>query len=454
MTRLQMKIMLNIGILLVLFGCAKEEAVPVVVDFEFEVFNDDFSIPVQVVFFNRTVGGDEYEWKFEGGVPSRSVNRNPGVIQYDAKGTYTIELISTNQDGETGSKTLEIQIDDPVIIDFEVTNLVDNFSPAVYEITNNSTGASSFSWTFEGGVPASSSEQNPGQIVFAAPGEHAIRLQIGNGRETHELEKTITVAPLIVADFDFEVAFEDDDFQIPVRAQFTNNSVSETSYVWNFEGANIATSTEINPEVTFTEPGEHTIMLTVTNGKEIQSVSKTIEVFPDTNIRILEDIRLGVNTAHNTNTIGSFFSIEERKVYTAEEINVENESLIDLVFFGLNQNFGENFFTSPSDLSETSFIALQNPKTTKFINSQELDTRIGFNEISVGQFDAIEDDGLFNLTSIEETAPGLQAFDNAIVPRIVLFETQEGKKGAIKIKRFVNDGPNSYVIVDIKVQKK
>ena len=75
----------HIGMLsaiLLFFGCVQEEAVPVLVDFEYEVFNEDYSIPVQMVFFNRTEGGDDYEWIFEGGTPSRSLDRNPGVIEY------------------------------------------------------------------------------------------------------------------------------------------------------------------------------------------------------------------------------------------------------------------------------------------------------------------------------------------------------------------------------------
>ncbi len=448
------KILYISTLFLLLLGCAKEEAVPVIVDFDFEVFNDDFSIPVQVVFFNKTVGGEEFEWKFEGGVPSRSVTRSPGIVQYDEKGIYTIELFSTNQDGESDTKTIEIQIDAPVIIDFEVTNLVDAFSPATFLMTNNSTGADSFNWTFEGGIPESSSQDNPGEVSFAEPGEHTIRLEISNGRETYDLEKIITVAPFLIPDFDFTVAFEDDDFQIPVKTQFTNTSVSATSYEWSFEGATPATSSEKDPEVTFTTAGIHAITLIATNGKETKTIKQTIEVFPDTNIRVLENIQLGINTAHNTNMIGSFYDITNRKVYAAEEVNSDNQEFIDLVFFGLNQNFVENFFVSPDDLSETNFLALQNAKKTIFINSQELDNRPGFTPLTVTQFDGMQNDAALRPINIEETNPGLQAFDSDIVPRIVLFQTQEGTKGAIKIKEYVENGQNSYITIDIKVQKK
>ena len=437
--------------LLVFAACAREEAVPVIVDFDFEVFNDDFSIPVQIVFFNRTEGAEDYEWRFEGGVPSRSVNRNPGVIQYDSKGNFEIELIATNQDGSRDSKIIEIQIDDPVIIDFEVTNVDDNFSPAVFSIQNNSTGADSFVWTFEGGQPASSTSEDPGNVIFTEPGEHRITLEISNGRETFTQEEVITVEPFLVADFTEEVAFDDDDFQIPVIMQFTDNSISATSYQWQFEGASITTSLEQNPNVTFVSEGNHRVTLTASNGKETQTISKVFQFFRNTNLRELNNVILGINTAHNANTRGSFYSIADRTVYSAEEITTDIADQIDLVFFGLSNTFNRNRFVSPDDLSSTTFDALPNAKQTKFINSQELCNCSA--SLSVSEFDNMQDDTLLNGLTITETPGGLQDFDNSMVPRIVLFETQEGKKGAIKVKEFIDDGSNSYVIVDIKVQK-
>jgi len=48
---------------------------------------------------------------------------------------------------------------------------------------------------------------------------------------------------------------------------------------------------------------------------------------------------------------------------------------------------------------------------------------------------------------------GWHNFDNSVVPRIVLFQTRDGRKGAIKIKQFVQNGAASYIVADIKVQK-
>ncbi|MBQ0741234.1 PKD domain-containing protein, partial [Aquimarina celericrescens] len=82
---------------------------------------------------------------------------------------------------------------------------------------------------------------------------------------------------------------------------------------------------------------------------------------------------------------------------------------------------------SPHKISETTFDVFQNPKSTIFINSQELCGCTA--SLTVSQYDMMQDDVLLNSLPIQETPGGLQDFDNTMQPRIVLFQTQEGKKG-------------------------
>lgn len=79
---------------LLIFSCSEEEALPVNADFELEIFNNDFSVPVEVILFNATKGAEDYLWTFEGGVPQVSTQRNPGVITYNAKSVLFFLLIS------------------------------------------------------------------------------------------------------------------------------------------------------------------------------------------------------------------------------------------------------------------------------------------------------------------------------------------------------------------------
>jgi hypothetical protein len=65
----------------------------------------------------------------------------------------------------------------------------------------------------------------------------------------------------------------------------------------------------------------------------------------------------------------------------------------------------------------------------------------------------MSDDGPLRALSISSTPGGWEQFTNSIVPRIVLFQSPDGRKGAIRIDQFVANGKDSYIVCDIKVQK-
>ena len=436
-----------------LISCSesKEQAIPVIADFITEVVNNDYSVPVQVKITNTTEGADTYKWTFTGASPASATTRNSGTITYNQAGSYTILLEASNQDGRSDSKQVEISVDAEIVIGFTTEIQVDNFPPMEVALTNNTIGAKTYSWTFDGGTPENSTDQHPNNIVFHNPGEHIITLQVSNGLETYQTEQTLIVAPHLKAGFQFEVAFEDDDFQAPVTLTMINNSISATDYVWAFTGGTPNASTDEHPTVTFDTPGKYTLELEATNGKETRNVSHNITVLPNTNIHTFEDIELGINTSHNNNVIGAFFSTSTQEVYKQEDVTTDNGASIDIAFFGLNQNFTFNKFIATDEVHTLTFDAIPNATHTKFINLQE---SCGCSaSLTVAQFDAMTDDTLLTALNITETTGGLQDFDDSVVPRIVLFETEDGRKGAIKIKAFVDDGVNSKIIIDIKVQK-
>lgn len=125
--------------------------------------------------------------------------------------------------------------------------------------------------------------------------------------------------------------------------------------------------------------------------------------------------------------------------------------LIDIAFQGQNNTFTFNKFISPSEVNLFGFSAIPNATQTLFINSQEI-CNCGLN-FSESQFDAILNATPLQNLTIPNSIAGQQQFGNSL-PRIVLFKTQDGRKGAIKVKQFVSAGLNqSYILCDIKVQK-
>lgn len=438
-------------ILIVIFcySCVNEVALPIKVDFITQVVDQDYTVPVKVKISNYTEGADTYSWTFEGAIPGSSINRNPGTIVYEQPGNYTIKLEASNRDGSREIQEVNVNVKPPVNIGFTAEVVENNFSPVEVKLINTTTGATSYDWAFQGGNPSNSTNENPENVTFTTPGSHTITLKVTNGEETYTKQETIDVAPYLIADFNYDLSFEDDDLQVPVTITTTNSSISATSYEWTVSSGVLQNTTSETPTIVFTEPGTHTITLKASNGKDEKTITKTITVLENTNLRVFENIQLGINTAHKANTKGAFFSTKTRKVYTKNEVTNENGNEIDIIFFGLDSAFTFNKFVSPIEAQNNSFESVPNATNTLFINL--LENCNCTDSLSVAEFNAMQNDEI--LANLSISTSNVNDFNNVLQPRIVLFKTQDGRKGAIKIKEFVNNGTNSYIVVDIKVQK-
>jgi len=448
----------KIAIFLLLLGmnqisCYKETVLRVTADFATEYVDSNKTIPVQVRITNNSLQADTYEWTFEGGLPATSTKGEPGVITYETAGEYTIKLVASNQDGSEDTKTATIKIYDAINIDFtaQIINNEANYPPVQVQLINRTDGQGlTYQWIFEGGSPSSSTDKNPPNVVFTETGSHITTLTVNNGVKSASKTQTITVAPDISADFSWTVDLDDNDYQVPVTLQLVTNCISATTYQWTLHGGSPAFSTQENPSVIYSTEGTYLIQFKASNGSNTQTVEKQVTFYPNTNLRVFNDIKLGINSAHNNNTVGAFFSTSMQQTYTANQIMASTGKDVDIVFFGLNSSFSYNKFVSPDQAQNNGFMAIANAQHTVFVNSQET-CGCGLN-FTASDFDAMANDSPLKSLSITETPGGLQQFDNS-QPRIVLFQTKDGKKGAIKIKEMVNDGVNSYIICDIKIQK-
>lgn len=113
-----------------------------------------------ITFTDLSLGVVNRQWTFPGGLPATSDLPVVDVI-FSAEGQIVPTLEVEYYDGTKETKSFEIQV-------FPV--LIANFTPSATRIkvgesvtfTDNSIGSpSSWSWEFEGGTPATSSEQNP-----------------------------------------------------------------------------------------------------------------------------------------------------------------------------------------------------------------------------------------------------------------------------------------------------
>ena len=436
--------------LFLLSGCYQEQIIVVKAGFSAEVVNNNYSVPVQVKISNSTTGAEIYAWTMSGAEPPFSSERNPGILQYNNPGTYTIQLEATNQNGGKDSRDTTITVDAAIRIGFTVNNNASWYPEATVSINNTTVGATNYQWTFAGGTPSSSTRQQPGNVIFSFPGTYTISLTVGNGRVSYAKDTTVTVLPDLKNDFSISWAADDNDMEVPFTVYLQNSSVSATNYNWNCTGGLPSSSGNASPTVSYTSPGTYTISLTASNDKKSLTKSQTITLLPNSNMFIFSNVHLGVNTAQNT--IGCYFSSSLGKTLLASEVMETNGSSIDFVYFGFDNTFNYNKFISPGSVQSYTFSYIPNAINTAIVNKQE-SCGCG-SSMTATQFDAMTNDDLLQSTNINQTVGGLAEFNSTSLPRIVLFQTQDGRKGAIKVKQYVVAGQQSYIVCDIKVMKK
>jgi len=151
---------------------------------------------------------------------------------------------------------------------------------------DNSTGnITSWNWTFEGGNPSSSTEQNP-VVTYDKAGSYTVSLTVGDGTATSTVTREAYVnvegeAPIA------QVGLPQGAYLSPwvmmfvptnVPLTFTDESTGNPSqWAWTFQGTDVLSSSEQNPTVTYLEPGNYGLKLEVTNdmGSNVYEVVNT-----------------------------------------------------------------------------------------------------------------------------------------------------------------------------------
>lgn len=150
-----------------------------------------------VQFANTTSGNYvSASWTFDGGSPATSTATNP-TVTYSNHGTYDATLTIVNTNGCSPSTTEQITVYEaiPPVADFSAseTQITAGNSVTFTDLSENI--PTSWSWTFEGGTPAISTEQNP-TVTYSDPGEYTVTLVASNafGSDTETKTEYISVA--------------------------------------------------------------------------------------------------------------------------------------------------------------------------------------------------------------------------------------------------------------------
>ena len=171
----------------------------------------------------------------------------------------------------------------------------------------------SWQWTFEGGMPESSSEQNP-QVVYNNAGNYSVTLTAENS--TSHTSQTFNGYITVYAPAHANFTFDHDSIGENHSVNFTSTSTGATSLLWTFEGGNPETSTEENPQVTYTSEGVYSVSLIASN--PVSSDTYTV-----TNAIVVNDVAENKSNSSNIypNPVSETIFLSFNEPYTFEFVN-------------------------------------------------------------------------------------------------------------------------------------
>ncbi|MCX6273690.1 MAG: T9SS type A sorting domain-containing protein [Bacteroidetes bacterium] len=136
--------------------------------------NDSICPGTCINFQNLSLNGISYQWQFPGASPDTSSALNPVNICYAHGGFYPVTLIANCL---SASDTLTIDSFITVLPGAAFISTQQNICPgSCISFINNSIHAISFQWSFQGAIPAVSTQADPVNICYENPGSYIVAL--------------------------------------------------------------------------------------------------------------------------------------------------------------------------------------------------------------------------------------------------------------------------------------
>lgn len=185
----------------------------------------------------------------------------------------TADIVVTCQNKIPYESTITVSAgNDPPTAQFSAAP-TSGFAPLTVNFTDQSTGATSWSWDF--GDTGTSSAQNPSH-VYNSPGLYTVTLTATNSYGSDVETKTdyisVTTQQAPVADFTASSTSIYTGQSVTFTDASTNNP---TSWSWTFDDGTPASSTDQNPTITYNTVGTFTVELTATNAAGSDTETKT-----------------------------------------------------------------------------------------------------------------------------------------------------------------------------------
>ena len=159
-------------------------------------------------------------------------------------------------------------VTDLLIADFSA-NLTQVCTGNTVDFTDLSSGdPTAWEWTFEGGTPDASTEQNPTGILYDVAGNFSVSLTITKGGDTSTETKSDYINTYYTPTADFEEGPLCEEIPVEFTDLSNPNGGTITNWMWNFGDPNSGihdTSSMQNPTHIYINPGTYIVSLSVTN---------------------------------------------------------------------------------------------------------------------------------------------------------------------------------------------
>ncbi len=279
-------------------------------------FTTDSEAISPVIFTNTSLGIDTnttYYWDFGfGSTPSSSTEKNP-IVSYSFIGDKTVYLITYNSAGCSSTYMTSIHVagidTSSVVSYFSFSPENPCFGEDSISFMNESFNANSYLWNFGDGKY--SAQTNPVHAYDSA-GVYTVHLIAYNNSSSDT--STVQINYVAVPQASFTMS----DSLINISIVFTNTSIGTdtlSTYYWEFGAdASPATSTDMNPTVSYSLPGDKTISLTAFNSVGCYSTNTIVKNVAGT----LTNITASSNTINKlsinnyNNTLHIYYSLSEK----------------------------------------------------------------------------------------------------------------------------------------------
>ena len=156
----------------------------------FSVSDSVIAVGQSVVFTDESEGSPtSWNWTFEAGEPNTSTEQNP-TVSYPTVGMYSVSLTASNgNDEDVEEKVAFIRVFEAISAEFSASDTTITSGTTV-DFTDESTGGpTQWEWSFPGGTPDTSSDQNP-SVTYNTPGTYPVTLTASNDDTTATIPKT------------------------------------------------------------------------------------------------------------------------------------------------------------------------------------------------------------------------------------------------------------------------